>query len=151
MVNEGGGLAQRTFSFSMRLLVSLILPAWGLAMIVLRARSAAGWWIATGVVVLLIGAIFFAGTTLVTPFCREVENSVRLACANPSDFAFYIRPRREEPELPLGHDSTILKIGCRFTNTNVPPAGVPRHTSYSALSSFRIPIALIAAHRRPGA
>ncbi len=68
MVNERGGLAQRTFSFSMRLLVSLILPAWGLAMIVLRARSAAGWWIATGVVVLLIGAIFFAGTTLVTPF-----------------------------------------------------------------------------------
>ena len=42
MVNGRGGLAQRTFSFVMRLLVSLILPAWGLAMIVLGARSAAG-------------------------------------------------------------------------------------------------------------
>lgn len=68
MVNEGGGLPQRTFSFVMRLLVSLILPASGLAMIVLGARSAAGWWIATGVVVLLIGAVFFAGSLLITPF-----------------------------------------------------------------------------------
>lgn len=27
-----------------------------------------GWWIATGVVVLVIGIIFFAGSSLVTPF-----------------------------------------------------------------------------------
>ena len=52
----------------MRLLVSLVLPTWGLAMIVLGARSAEGWWIATGVVVLVIGIIFFAGSSLVTPF-----------------------------------------------------------------------------------
>jgi hypothetical protein len=68
MVNEGGSFAQRTFSFVMRLLVSLVLPAWGLTMILLGARSAAGWWIATGVVVLAIGAIFFAGSSLITPF-----------------------------------------------------------------------------------
>jgi hypothetical protein len=68
MVNEGGSFAQRTFSFVMRLLVSLVLPAWGLTMIVLGACSAAGWWIATGVVVLAIGAIFFAGSSLITPF-----------------------------------------------------------------------------------
>jgi hypothetical protein len=52
----------------MRQLVSLILPAWGLAMIVLGSRSAAGWWIATGVVVLAIGAIFFVGSSMITPF-----------------------------------------------------------------------------------
>jgi hypothetical protein len=47
MVNQGGSFAQGTFSFIMRLLVSLVLPAWGLAMILLGVRAAAGWWIAT--------------------------------------------------------------------------------------------------------
>jgi hypothetical protein len=37
-------------------------------MIVIGARSAAGWWIGTGVVVLVIGVIFFAGSSLITPF-----------------------------------------------------------------------------------
>jgi hypothetical protein len=68
MVNEGGSFAQRMFSFVMWLLVSLVLPAWRLTMIVLGARSAAGWWTVTSVVVLAIGAIFFAGSSLVTPF-----------------------------------------------------------------------------------
>ncbi len=68
MVNEGGSFAQRTFSFVMGLLVSLVLPVWGLAMIGLGARSADGWWIATGIVVLAIGCIFFAGSSLITPF-----------------------------------------------------------------------------------
>ncbi len=68
MANQGGSLAQRTFSFVVRLLVSLVLPAWGVAMIALGARAASGWWIATGVVVLAIGVIFFAGSSLITPF-----------------------------------------------------------------------------------
>ncbi len=68
MANQGGTLGQRTFSFIMRLLVSLVLPAWGIAMIALGAHAAMGWWIATGVVVLAIGVIFFAGSSLVTPF-----------------------------------------------------------------------------------
>jgi hypothetical protein len=68
VANQGGSFAQRTFSFIMRLLISPILPAWRLAMIVLGARTAAGWWIATGFVVLLVGAIFFAGSSLITPF-----------------------------------------------------------------------------------
>lgn len=67
MVNEGGSFAHRTFSFVMRLPVLLVVPAWGLAMIVLGARSVAGWWITTGVVVLAIDAIFFAGSSPVTP------------------------------------------------------------------------------------
>jgi len=68
MVNQGGSLALRSFSFVVRLLVSLILPVWGLAMIALGVRSAAGSWIATGVVALAIGAIFLAGSSLTTPF-----------------------------------------------------------------------------------
>jgi hypothetical protein len=37
-------------------------------MIVLGARSADGWWIATGVVVLAIGCIVLAGSSPITPF-----------------------------------------------------------------------------------
>ncbi len=58
MANQGGSLAQRTFSFIVRLLASLVLPAWGVAMIALVAHAANGWWIATGV-------------PLITPFCAE--------------------------------------------------------------------------------
>jgi hypothetical protein len=43
MVNQGGSRGEQAFSFVMRLLVSLILPAWGLIMIVLGARNAMGW------------------------------------------------------------------------------------------------------------
>jgi hypothetical protein len=68
MANEGGSLGQRAFSFVARLLVSLVLPAWGVAMIALGAHAVNGWWIATGVVVFAIGVVFFAGSSLVTPF-----------------------------------------------------------------------------------
>jgi hypothetical protein len=42
MANERGSFVPRAFSFVMRLLVSLVLPAWGIAMIALGVRSAAG-------------------------------------------------------------------------------------------------------------
>jgi hypothetical protein len=68
MANEGSGPVERTISFVMRLFVSLVLPAWGIIMIVLGAERGMRWWIVTGVVVLLIGVLFFAGSSLVTPF-----------------------------------------------------------------------------------
>src|SRR5438046_5750408 len=68
MVSQGGSLGRCALSFVMQLLVSPVLPAWGLAMIVLGARSAAGWWIAAGIGVLAIGAIFLAGSSLITLF-----------------------------------------------------------------------------------
>jgi hypothetical protein len=37
-------------------------------MIVLGVASGIGWWIATGLVVLAIGVVLFAGSSLVTPF-----------------------------------------------------------------------------------
>jgi hypothetical protein len=40
-------------------------------MIVLGARSAAGWWIGMGVAVLAIGVIFFADSSLITSFLPE--------------------------------------------------------------------------------
>lgn len=68
MANEGSSAPERAISFAMRLLVSLVLPAWGLTMIVVGLAERNGWWIATGAVILAIGAIFFAGSSLMSPF-----------------------------------------------------------------------------------
>ncbi|MBI3759960.1 MAG: hypothetical protein HY269_09445 [Deltaproteobacteria bacterium] len=68
MANEGSSAIERTVSFVLRLLVSLLLPGWGLAMIVMGAMWGMFWWIATGLVVLAIGIIFFAGSSLITPY-----------------------------------------------------------------------------------
>lgn len=59
---------ERAVSLVMRLAVSMVLPAWGAFMILIGARSGEGWWIATGAVVFAIGVIFFAGSSIVTPF-----------------------------------------------------------------------------------
>src|SRR5216683_3503268 len=68
MANEGSSRVERTVSFIIRLVVSLMLPAWGLIMIVLGVTWGMGWWIATGLVVLAIGVVLFAGSSLATPF-----------------------------------------------------------------------------------
>ncbi|HEX4210842.1 MAG TPA: hypothetical protein VHY56_10640 [Candidatus Binataceae bacterium] len=67
MANEAYSSANRTVSFLIRLLVGLLLPGWGIVLIVLGIIAGMGWWIATGVVVLVIG-VLFAGSSLVTPF-----------------------------------------------------------------------------------
>ena len=51
-------------AFLMRLLISLALPAWGLAMLLLGVRNGSLWWIACGAAVLGVGAIFFVGSPL---------------------------------------------------------------------------------------
>jgi hypothetical protein len=68
MANEGSSAIERTVSFVLRLLVSLLLPGWGVAMIVMGVMWGMLWWIATGLVVLAIGVIFFAGSSLITPY-----------------------------------------------------------------------------------
>jgi hypothetical protein len=68
MANEGGSSAERAISFIVRLVVSLIIPAWGVVMLVLGLKSGEGWWIAIGSVVILIGVIFLGGSSLATAF-----------------------------------------------------------------------------------
>ena len=68
MANEGSSAIERTVSFVLRLLVSLLLPGWGLAMIVMGVMWGMFWWTATGLVVLAIGVVFFAGSSLITPY-----------------------------------------------------------------------------------
>lgn len=53
--------------FVMRLLVSLALPVWGLATIGAGVADGNNWWIATGAVVLAIGVLLFAVSSLVSP------------------------------------------------------------------------------------
>jgi hypothetical protein len=68
MANEGSSKVERMASFIIRLVVSLLLPVRGLIMIVLGVTPGMGWWIATGLVVLAIGVVLFAGSSLATPF-----------------------------------------------------------------------------------
>ena len=68
MANEGSSRIERAVSFVMRLIVSLLLPGWGVAMIVLGLIDGSGWWVITGLTVLAIGVVLFAGGSLVTPF-----------------------------------------------------------------------------------
>ena len=68
MANEGGTSAERTISFVMRLIVALIIPVWGLVMLGLGLRAGELWWIASGAVVLAIGAVLFCGSSLVGAF-----------------------------------------------------------------------------------
>jgi hypothetical protein len=67
MANEGSSAAESAVSFVMRLLVCLALPLWGLAMIGMGVADGNDWWIATGGVVLAVGVVFFAGSSLVSP------------------------------------------------------------------------------------
>jgi len=56
---------QDTLGFIIRVLVSLILPAWGVALIVLGAEHGSAWWIASGVAIGAAGVVIFVGSPLV--------------------------------------------------------------------------------------
>jgi hypothetical protein len=64
-------LPEQAASFVMRLAVSLVLPLWGLAMLVLGIQDGSIWWIGTGAVVLAIGALFLVGSPLADPIFRS--------------------------------------------------------------------------------
>jgi len=63
--------AERAVSFVMRLLVSMVLPLWGLAMLLLGIERGSLWWIGCGVVVGGIGLLMFAASPLLDSFLRE--------------------------------------------------------------------------------
>jgi hypothetical protein len=63
--------AERTVSFVMRLLVSMVLPLWGLAMLVLGIEWQSPWWLGCGVVVGGVGLLMLAGSPLLDSFLRE--------------------------------------------------------------------------------
>jgi hypothetical protein len=63
--------AEQAMSLLARLVVSLILPLWGIAMIVIGLYWRSGWWIGTGVVVGAIGVLMFVGSPVLDPLLRR--------------------------------------------------------------------------------
>jgi hypothetical protein len=55
----------------MRLAISLVMPLWALAMLILGVRYMSGWWIGCGLVVGGIAALFFVGSPLTDPIFKD--------------------------------------------------------------------------------
>jgi hypothetical protein len=77
-VSVGEGMAgqadkvQESISWILRLVVSLILPVWGVALIVIGFKYGSAWWIASGIAIGAAGAIiFFIGSPLMDIATRE--------------------------------------------------------------------------------
>jgi hypothetical protein len=70
MADTGKGCG-RALSVLMRMAVSLVLPFWGLAMLVMGVSWGAGWWTACGLVVGAIGVVMLAGSPLAAALLRE--------------------------------------------------------------------------------
>jgi drug/metabolite transporter (DMT)-like permease len=63
--------AERAVSMLMRLGISLVMPIWALAMLLLGLRDRSGWWIIFGLIVGGLGALFFVGSPLTDPIFKD--------------------------------------------------------------------------------
>jgi hypothetical protein len=63
--------AERAVSTLMRLAISLVMPLWALAMLILGIRNMSGWWIGSGLVVGAIAMLFFVGSPLTDPIFKD--------------------------------------------------------------------------------
>ena len=59
--------AENAVSILMRLVISLALPMWGLAMLLLGIGHRSPWWIGCGLATGAIGLLFFVGSPLTDP------------------------------------------------------------------------------------
>ena len=66
--------AEHAISALMRFVVSLIIPLWALAMLVLGLENRSLWWIGCGVVVGAIGLLFLVGNPLASPLLDVPES-----------------------------------------------------------------------------
>ncbi len=57
--------AERAVSVLARLVISLVMPLWALAMVILGVEYRSAWWLGTGVVVGAIGLLLFCGSPLI--------------------------------------------------------------------------------------
>jgi hypothetical protein len=62
--------AERAISFVMRLLVSLVLPLWALAMLIVGFEWQSPWWILCGLAVGGVGLLMLAGSPLLDSILR---------------------------------------------------------------------------------
>jgi hypothetical protein len=63
--------AERAVSMLMRLAISMVMPLWALAMLILGIREMSGWWIIFGLVVGGLGMLFFVGSPLTDPIFKD--------------------------------------------------------------------------------
>jgi hypothetical protein len=63
--------AKKAVSFLMRLLVSMVLPLWGVAMLVLGIEWRSVWWIGCGVAVGGVGLLMLAGSPFLDSVLRD--------------------------------------------------------------------------------
>jgi len=63
--------AERAVSMLMRLGISVVMPLWALAMLLLGIRDRSGWWILFGLIVGGLGMLFFVGSPLTDPIFKD--------------------------------------------------------------------------------
>ena len=87
--------AEHAMSALMRFVVSLIIPLWALAMVVLGVEYRSLWWLGCGVVVGAIGLLFMIGNPLAAPALdlreswRPVTSAKPEATENPAEPAHH--------------------------------------------------------------
>lgn len=63
--------AERAVSMLMRLGISLVMPLWALAMLILGIEYRSGWWVIFGLIVGGLGMLFFVGSPLTDPIFKD--------------------------------------------------------------------------------
>ena len=63
--------AERAVSILMRLGISMVMPLWALAMLILGIEYRSGWWIIFGLIVGGLGMLFFVGSPLTDPIFKD--------------------------------------------------------------------------------
>ena len=63
---------QESISWTLRLLVSLILPAWGIALLAIGINYGSAWWFLSGLAIGVTGALIFIGGIAVPLFNYRV-------------------------------------------------------------------------------
>jgi hypothetical protein len=66
-----GYILNLIMSLAMRLLTSLVIMGWGLVTLGVGLREGSGWWLATGAVIALFGAMVLIGSPLVRRFLYD--------------------------------------------------------------------------------
>jgi len=64
---------EATVSFAARMVISALLPVWGLAMLILGFAWGSPWWIICGAVTAGVGLILAVGNPLVWPLVGEPQ------------------------------------------------------------------------------
>jgi hypothetical protein len=63
--------AEHAVSVLARFVISLVMPLWALAMVILGVEYRSAWWLGTGIVVGAIGLLLFCGSPLIERYLQD--------------------------------------------------------------------------------